>query len=158
MKTKTIIIGGLAIGAGVALYFLVRRKNTLSYTGPSYTIPSGSTVTSPGSATGSPVAAVPQVYTSTTGVVIRESPTVNDPWLGIFGGNVGLTITNAGTWIGSVAATVPDSAGTVNPATGNVYNWYQLSLASTVAASFIADGQVPSGITNYVREDYVTIK
>lgn len=150
MKAKTVFIIAGTAAVGTALYFLVIRKGTLSSTGPSYQLPPITGSGTPG--IGSP--AGKQAYTSQGNVILRTSAQTNDPTLWIFGGNVGVTITNAATWVGTVIAAYADADTAINPATGMAYNWYLLKLSSTVTASYSLD----SSVQLYIREDFVTLK
>ena len=150
MKVKTILISAAVVGTGVALYFLVMRKNTLTNTGASYVLPPAGSAGSPVSTSGNPT----QAYTSAANVVLRTSACTNDPTLWVFGGNVGLTIPNAATWVGTILGTFPDTNGDVNPITGVPYNWYEISLSSTLAANFSST----AGSNLYIREDFCTLK
>jgi hypothetical protein len=149
--SKETVLWVLGITAAVgATYWLINRKNTLSNTGP------GGAVGTPKPAVvaGTPVGAGNQLYTNQSNVILRSSAQTNDPTFFVFGGNVDLTIPVAGTWIGTVVAVTPDMNGAINPATGAIYNWYQLSLSSAEQANF----SLPAGQMEYVREDFVTVK
>lgn len=150
LKTKTAltIIGVVAVVAGA--YWLINRKNTLGFTGASGAAPAGATNVLPGGQ----AAGGNQVYTSQGNVILRSSAQVNDPTWGIFGGNVNLTIDNAGTWIGTLVTVVPDINGAINPVTNKVYNWYQVTLSQTQATNF----SLPAGSIEFVREDFVTVR
>jgi hypothetical protein len=143
MTIKHVLIGAGVLGAGVALYFLVNRKSTLSNTGPSYSPPAGT----PG-----PASTAGQVYSSQPGLTVRSSPRINTGFLGMFTNQV-VAVTNAGTWIGTYAgSTLPDMDKTIDTATGQIYKWYQIRLAP--AYQQFGDGTSPY----YVRGDYAIIK
>lgn len=152
MTTKQWLIIGAGAAALTGLYFLVTRKNTLSNTGASDTpvvtnLPGGGqTIQQPANGN--------QAYTNQANVIVRSSPEIDNPTLGIFGGNVNDTIEVSGTWLGTVVATLPDSNGDTNPANGQVYQWFQVVLSATLQKSF----SLPAGTIEYVRQDMVTIK
>lgn len=141
MQKKTIyIIAGVVVVAGAG-YWLVNRQNTLSKTGPSYSLP-------PAGSSGGVQSGANQVYSSQAGLTIRTSPDISNGFLGMFG-NVFQTVNSAGIWVGTKIAVTPDSDSAINPVTGNIFNWYQVRLAPNFNAS---------GSTYFVREDYVTVR
>lgn len=147
-KMAFTVLGVVAVAAGA--YWLINRKNTLSNTGTSGSAPVPSQPVVPGGTVGSGN----QAYTTQPNVILRSSASTNDPFWGIFGGNNNLTIYNAGTWIGTVIAVFPDTDGAVNPLTGKVYNWYQITLSQTQGQNF----SLPAGTVEFVREDFVQIR
>lgn len=148
MKTKQVLIlTGVVIGGAVVLHFIINKKNALPTTGPS-----GAAPTAPfGASTG--MSAGNQVYTSQPYATIRSSPQINNAFLGLFGGNLVDTVTNAGSWVGVYNGTrSPDQNGDINPVTGNPYNWYNL----TLGGMYVQSGN--AGMICYIREDFVTLK
>jgi hypothetical protein len=149
MKTKHLIWIGIGTAAVIGAVWLINRKGTLFFTGASGAAPTPTQAIVPGQQVGNGN----QAYTTQANVIVRSSPQTSDGFL-IFGGNVNLTIPNAGTWLGTVIAIVPDANGDVNPITTKIYNWYQVTLSQTQATNF----SVPAGSIEYVREDFVTVK
>lgn len=142
-RTRTLLIVTGIVGGSIAVYLLLNKSGLLKNTGPSYKPPPPTTNPNNPSAGKS-------VYSAQGGLTIRTSPEISNGFLGMFG-NVYQTVDVAGKYLGTYVTSENDKDSSVNPSTGQVYKWYQITLAPEFSSGASSSGY-------YVREDFATLK
>lgn len=150
-KVLWIVAGTLVVvGAGYFMWTSMTPATPVPKV-PATPAPGVGTTTPPAGATPAPQNIVPPGPSGTNvmnrgGVRVCSSPQFNNGFLGFFSNDVA-DIGTSNSYLGALQTTTPDADGTINTATGNIYNWYKFTPGPGVIPN-----STPSG-SYYVRED-----